>query len=96
MLKPKYIGLLLPLLLLLLMPMSVSAHDGHNIFVDTTLTADHPGSIFIKENGVTLDCDGHQVTGPGLEGIGIALEGRTGGGTILVRLRRYRHHHHAY
>ena len=35
----------------------------------TTLTADHAGNIRIAADGVTLDCAGHTVHGPGVEGI---------------------------
>jgi parallel beta-helix repeat protein len=34
----------------------------------TTLTADHAGNIRIAADGVTLDCAGHTVHGPGVEG----------------------------
>jgi parallel beta-helix repeat protein len=32
---------------------------------DATLTEDHQGNIVVAADGVTLDCDGHAVTGPG-------------------------------
>jgi parallel beta-helix repeat protein len=34
----------------------------------TTLTADHRGNIVIRGDGVTLDCAGHVVRGPGIDG----------------------------
>jgi|GEM_PF-5638696 len=33
----------------------------------TTLTADHRGNIVIRADGVTLDCAGHVVRGPGID-----------------------------
>jgi parallel beta-helix repeat protein len=36
---------------------------------DTTLTADHQGSIVIGADGITLDCAGHSVVGPGSAGV---------------------------
>jgi parallel beta-helix repeat protein len=36
---------------------------------DTTLTADHQGSIVIGADGITLDCAGHHVYGPGFAGV---------------------------
>jgi parallel beta-helix repeat protein len=36
---------------------------------DTTLTADHQGSIVIGADGITLDCDGHSIVGPGFAGV---------------------------
>lgn len=38
------------------------------ITADTTLTEDHQGSIVIAADGVTLDCDGHTITGPAEQG----------------------------
>ena len=35
------------------------------ILVDTTLTEDHNGNIEVNANNITLDCDGHSVTGDG-------------------------------
>lgn len=90
MLKPKYMALLLPLLLLLLMPMGVAADGPHpGITEDTTLTADHEGSLFIKAHGVTLDCNGYEVIGPGPEGVGIALEAVTGATIKNCRVRDF-------
>jgi parallel beta-helix repeat protein len=43
---------------------------------DTTLTEDHQGTIVIASDGVTLDCAGHAVIGPGF--FGISLSGRHG------------------
>lgn len=57
---------------------SLSATSGTlEISTDTTLTEDHAGDIVVVADQVTLDCDGHEVTGTG-SGIGILLEGRTG------------------
>ena len=42
------------------------------ITTDTTLTEDHDGNIVIDADNVTLDCDGHKVTGVGT-GIGVLL-----------------------
>jgi len=93
MLKTKYIAFALPLLLLLLMPMGVAAHDpvdGHEIHEDTTLTADHLGVLAIKADTVTLDCAGHEVIGVGNANIGILLEGRTGVTVKNCRVRNFR------
>lgn len=49
-----------------------------SITTDTTLTADHIGNIFMSADGITLDCAGHMVVGPGIGGVGITLFGRTG------------------
>jgi parallel beta-helix repeat protein len=46
------------------------------IGVDTTLTEDHFGAIEFTADGVTLDCAGYTVTGPG-SGIGILIFGRS-------------------
>ena len=50
------------------------------IVFDTTLMADHNGSVFIEANNVTLDCAGHTITGPGRGGSvhGIHVARRTG------------------
>ena len=50
------------------------------ITADTTLTADHNGQIRIEADGVTLDCAGYNVTGPGVGTLttGINLVGSTG------------------
>lgn len=47
------------------------------VSVDTTLTEDHNGQIVIDTDNVTLDCDGHKVTGTH-SGHGINVDGRTG------------------
>jgi len=48
------------------------------IGVDTTLDEDHDGDIVITDDGVTLDCDDHWVTGPGTGiGWGITVAGVT-------------------
>ena len=75
--KLKYVVFALPLIFLLLMTMNVAADANHVITGDTTLSADHIGNIVIAANDVTLDCDGHEVTGLG-SGDGILLDGRTG------------------
>jgi len=46
------------------------------ITTDTTLTEDQVGPITVGADGITLDCAGHRVTGPGFAGI--FLPGRTG------------------
>jgi len=56
---------------------------------DTTLTEDHSGEVIIAADGVTLDGNGHTITGPGVWkwnstqrmwdiATGITLKGRTG------------------
>jgi parallel beta-helix repeat protein len=51
---------------------------------DTTLRDDHQGSVEVEADDVTLDCDGHTISGPGTRAedeygfIGILLDGRTG------------------
>lgn len=47
------------------------------ITADTTLAEDHHGDIQVRADGVTLDCAGHRVVGPG-QGEGILIERRTG------------------
>jgi parallel beta-helix repeat protein len=47
------------------------------ITVDTTLTEDHNGPIEIVADSVTLDCDGHKVTGIG-SGLGISMFEQSG------------------
>ena len=44
---------------------------------NTNLNEDHQGNIVIAADGVTLDCQGHEVTGTG-SGTGVLLNGRTG------------------
>ena len=39
---------------------------------NTTLTDDQHGRIFIGASGITLDCAGHEVDGPGSAGITLA------------------------
>src|SRR5205823_14701603 len=46
------------------------------ITASTTLTEDQAGPITVAANGITLDCAGHTVSGPGW--IGIYLPNRTG------------------
>ena len=56
---------------------SVGATSGSmTITTDTTLTEDQFGSIAIGADGVTLDCGGHRVNGPGFAGV--FLPSRTG------------------
>ena len=43
----------------------------------TKLTADHFGSIVIGADGISLNCDGHSITGV-QHGAGVLLDGRTG------------------
>ena len=59
---------------------AAATSDTWSITVDTTLTEDHDGRFEIDADNVTLDCDGHTITGPGrLAGLpGIWLSGRTG------------------
>ena len=58
---------------------AVASSDPLSIAVDTTLTENHIGSIVIEANGVTLDCNGYSVIGPGTgTGLGITISGRTG------------------
>jgi hypothetical protein len=56
---------------------------------DTTLTEDHFGEVYIEADGVTLDGNGHTITGPGVwmwnstqrmwdVSWGIKIKGRTG------------------
>ncbi len=47
------------------------------VTADTVLTDDHLGNIVIAADNVTLDCQGHAITGAG-SGTGIRLSGRTG------------------
>ena len=58
-------------------PMTAVATDGAMVVTeDTTLTEDHNGNIIIDANGITLDCDGHTITGSG-SGIGVLLDNKT-------------------
>jgi len=62
----------------LLPAVAVSATTGTmQITTDTTLTEDHSGPIQVNADNVTLDCDGHVVTGSGT-GHGIDVDYRTG------------------
>ena len=55
----------------------ISATNGTlNIMNNTTLTEDHSGNIVIGASNVTLDCNGHSITGQA-SGIGISLTNRT-------------------
>jgi hypothetical protein len=58
------------------MPQPAAAAE-ETITSNTTLTADHQGSIIIGSNGVTLDCAGHSILGPGFAGVDIANTGLT-------------------
>ena len=74
-------ALLVVLGVLAIAPTGALATEGDlNLFVDTTLSEDHNGSIFIKADNVTLDCAGHRVSGDGLDpsASGIVLQSRTG------------------
>jgi len=51
-------------------PESAAAAD-ETITSSVTLTADHQGSIIIGSSGITLDCAGHSITGPGFAGVDI-------------------------
>jgi parallel beta-helix repeat protein len=51
------------------------------IGADTTLTEDHSGDIVITADNVTLDCDGHTVTGAGA-GLGIVIGINRSGVTV--------------
>jgi parallel beta-helix repeat protein len=55
-------------LLVVGLPQTARAAD-QTITSNTTLTADHQGSIIIGSNGITLDCAGHTITGPGFAGV---------------------------
>jgi len=62
----------------LLPAVAVSATTGTmQITTDATLTEDHSGPIDVMADNVTLDCDGHTVTGSGT-GHGIDVDYRTG------------------
>ena len=67
------------LLLFALLPLPVSAAHGPTVTIttDTILTADLTGHIVIATDNITLDCDGHKVTGSG-SGTGIFLDQTTG------------------
>jgi parallel beta-helix repeat protein len=55
---------------------SASANASSGVLVittDTTLTEDHQGPIVVAADGVTLDCAGHALTGPGTFGILVHL-----------------------
>jgi parallel beta-helix repeat protein len=65
--------LALLVLLGMLFASEVSATSGTmSVTTDTILTEDHDGDITVDTDNVTLDCDGHVVTGPG-SGIGIRV-----------------------
>jgi parallel beta-helix repeat protein len=52
------------------MPQTSRAAD-LTITSDTTLTADHQGSIIVGSGGITVNCAGHNITGPGFAGVDI-------------------------
>ena len=47
------------------------------VTTDTTLAEDHQGQIVVRSSGVTLDCGGHRITGPGTVGIEVLGTGAT-------------------
>lgn len=50
-----------------------SATEGEMVVTsDTTLMEDHQGDVIIEADGVTLDCDGHTVTGDSVYAITVA------------------------
>lgn len=65
--------------LLMSAPAAANTSGTMTVSTDTTLTEDHDGRIVIDADGVTLDCAGHTITGPGrLAGLtGIELFQRT-------------------
>ena len=68
---------LLVLVFVVSIPASANTSGSWTIYEDTTLVEDHDGNIVIGEDGVTLDCAGHTITGSG-NGNGILLPGREG------------------
>ena len=72
-------GVALVLLAMIAPPLPARAGTSGTLVVttDTTLTEDHAGDVVIAADGVTLDCDGHSITGPGT-GNGILLSGVDG------------------
>ena len=82
------LALLIAAVAVLAVPVSATHAPALTIMTDTTLSADFTGAIGIAADGVTLDCAGHTVMGPGVGfifhpsgepfvTIGILLEGRT-------------------
>ena len=73
------VGLVTVLLVSSLLAASSRADTVGTLFINTntTLTENHNGDIIIGVDGVTLDCAGYTVTGPG-DGLGIFLDNRTG------------------
>jgi len=71
------VGLTIMLSLISLSAPAYGTSGTLTINANTTLTEDHSGNIVIGTNGVTLDCAGHSVIGPGV-GTGISATGRTG------------------
>lgn len=51
---------------------SVQHGASRRIAGDTTLDRDHHGSLWIVADGVTLNCAGHSVVGPGQRGISVS------------------------
>ena len=49
----------------------------NTLTTNTTLTSDYNGRIIIGADGITLNCDGHVITGSGSDN-GIKLVSRTG------------------
>ena len=61
----------------IMLPVPVAATVGTlTVTTDTVLSEDHVGNVVIGANGVTLDCAGFTVQGPG-SGTGISLSGKT-------------------
>jgi len=66
---------ILVLVMIVVSPVGAATSGTLHIDTDTTLTEDHYGSIVIAEDGVTLDCANHTITGYGGDW-GILLFGR--------------------
>lgn len=78
--------LALALLTLLAPPWAAASSGTMVITTDTTLTEDHQGNILVNASKVTLDCAGHTVSGPGVEGFNGGIE--VAGGLSGVTVRR--------
>ena len=64
------LGLLLPLATLLyIAPVNATPTCPTHLTGNKTLTADCTGTIYIAANGVTLNCNGFTVSGPGTVGV---------------------------
>jgi len=71
------LGLALALLSSMGSNAAMASADPLTLTADTILTEDHAGSIIVGTDGITLDCAGHSITGPG-SGTGVLLQNRTG------------------